>query len=125
MKIALTIAVALAATASVLPQSPVVTSRWERVLLPLPATPTAEQCAVVDADLYAHAAPGLRDVRLMQDGRELPYAIDVSFDTRVGEAAPPPADDRAQYEVVQTIPLLPQPVAGFAGQAGEVTVPDT
>ncbi|MEK6397406.1 MAG: hypothetical protein V4734_04910 [Terriglobus sp.] len=99
-------------------------ARWQRVLMPPAATPMAAQCVVVDADLYAHAAPGLRDVRLVQDGQELPYAMDVSFDTRVGDAAPPPADDRALYEPVQTIPLLPQPVAGVAGQQ-EGTVPDT
>lgn len=99
-------------------------ARWQRVLLPPAATPMAEQCAVVDADLYAHAAPGLRDVRLVQDGQELPYAMDVSFDTRVGDAAAPPADDRALYEPVQTIRLLPQPAAGIAGaQMGDV--PDT
>lgn len=99
-------------------------ARWQRVLLPPAATPMAEQCVVVDADLYAHAAPGLRDVRLVQDGRELPYAMDVSFDTRVGDAAAPPVDDRALYEPVQTIRLLPQPAAGVAGaQAGDV--PDT
>lgn len=99
-------------------------ARWQRVLMPPAATPMAAQCAVVDADLYAHAAPGLRDVRLLQDGQELPYAMDVSFDTRVGDAAPPPADDRALYEPVQTIPLVPQPAAGIAGnQMGDV--PDT
>ncbi len=99
-------------------------ARWQRVLMPPAATPMAAQCAVVDADLYAHAAPGLRDVRLVQDGQELPYAMDVSFDTRVGDAAPPPADDRALYEPVQTIPLVPQPVAGVAGQQTG-SVPDT
>ncbi|SDF63461.1 hypothetical protein SAMN05444167_2863 [Terriglobus roseus] len=99
-------------------------SRWQRVLLPPAATPMAEQCVVVDADLYAHAAPGLRDVRLVQDGQELPYAMDVSFDTRVGDAAAPPADDRALYEPVQTIRLLPQPAAAVAGTLmGDV--PDT
>ena len=99
-------------------------ARWQRVLMPPTATPMAAQCVVVDADLYAHAAPGLRDVRLLQDGQELPYAMDVSFDTRVGDAAPPPEDDRALYEPVQTIALLPQPSAGVAGaQMGDV--PDT
>jgi hypothetical protein len=96
-------------------------ARWQRVLLPPSGTPMAEQCVVVDADLYAHAAPGLQDVRLVQDGQELPYAMDVSFDTRVGDAAAPPADDRALYEPVQTIRLLPQPAAGVAGlQMGNV-----
>lgn len=88
---------------------PVSAARWQRILVPPANNPTAEQCALVDADLYAHAAPGLRDVRLLQDGRELPYAMDVSFDTRVGEAAPPPPDDRAIYQIVQVIALRPQP----------------
>lgn len=87
--------------------SPSSAARWQRMLVPPAKDTTAEQCVLVDADLYAHAAPGLRDLRLLQDGQELPYAMDVSFDTRVGEAAPPPVDDRARYEVVQTIPLQP------------------
>jgi hypothetical protein len=82
-------------------------SRWQRVLTGPASRPQAEQCVIVDADLYAHAAPGLRDVRLVQGGVEIPYATDVSFDDRTGDAAEPPADDRAQYETVKVLPLVP------------------
>jgi hypothetical protein len=62
---------------------------------------------VLDAALYAHAAPGLRDVRLLQDGREIPYATDVSLDDRTGDSSVILPDDRAQYETVAVLPLLP------------------
>lgn len=106
-----TVAAILAALALAAPATPQTsgTARWQRILTPPQSNPTAEQCVVVDADLYAHAAPGLRDVRLIQDNMELPYAMDVSFDTRVGESAPPPADDRAEYEAVMVVPLVQQP----------------
>ena len=86
---------------------PLARSRWQRVLIAPQPLSEAEQCVVVDADLYAHAAPGLRDVRLVQDGHEIPYATDVSFDDRTGDAGTPPADDRAQYETVRVLPLAP------------------
>ena len=86
---------------------PLARSRWQRVLTAPQPLPAAEQCVVVDADLYAHAAPGLRDVRLVQDAHEIPYATDVSFDDRTGDAGAPPADDRAQYETVRVLPLAP------------------
>jgi|GEM_PF-4886643 len=85
MKLIVTIAVLLLALPAV-PQSMASRSPWERVLLPPVKNPMGEQCAIVDADLYAHAAPGLRDVRLLQDGQELPYAMDESHDDS-GEAA--------------------------------------
>ena len=119
MKTAAAILAALALAAPATPQASG-TARWQRILTPPQGNPTAEQCIVVDADLYAHAAPGLRDVRLIQDNAELPYAMDVSFDTRVGESAPPPADDRAAYEAVMVVPLVQQPSGD--GGAGK---PDT
>jgi hypothetical protein len=81
--------------------------RWQRQLSPAAGHAADEQCVVLDADLYAHAAPGLRDVRLVQDGRLVPYAMDVSFDDRTGNSAETLPGDRAQYEPSLTLPLLP------------------
>ncbi|WP_212733216.1 hypothetical protein [Terriglobus roseus] len=101
---------------------PLARSRWQRVLIAPQSMSQAEQCVIVDADLYAHAAPGLRDVRLVQDGIEIPYATDVSFDDRTGDAGAPPPDDRAQYETVKILPLVPTQVAG-ASNSGSSFVP--
>jgi hypothetical protein len=104
------------------PSGPLTRSRWQRVLTAPQPMSQAEQCVVVDADLYAHAAPGLRDVRLVQDGIEVPYATDVSFDDRTGDAGAPPPDDRAQYETVKILPLVPTQLAG-ATNGGSPYVP--
>ncbi len=37
-----------------------------------------QNCAVVDPQIFPHAAPSLKDLRLFQDGREVPYAITLS-----------------------------------------------
>jgi hypothetical protein len=37
-----------------------------------------QNCVVIDPQIFPHAAPSLRDLRLYQDGREVPYAITVS-----------------------------------------------
>jgi hypothetical protein len=39
---------------------------------------TGQGCAVVDPQIFPHAAPSLKDLRLYQDGREVPYAITLS-----------------------------------------------
>ncbi len=57
---------------------------------------------VLDGELYAHAAPGLRDLRLLQGGLEVPYALEESFDE---SALSNPAGDRALYTTVLQIPL--------------------
>jgi hypothetical protein len=71
--------------------------KWERDIAPNAASPAAEQCAVLDAALFAASAPGLRDVRLMQDGHELAYAIDESVDEHATSES-----DRSIYETVAT-----------------------
>ena len=63
--------------------------------MPNAASPAAEQCAVLDGNLFAGAAPGLRDVRLLQDGREVAYAIDESLDEHTGSDS-----DRSIYDTV-------------------------
>jgi hypothetical protein len=50
--------------------------RYQRaVSLPSGAGQT---CAVIDPQIFPHAAPSLKDLRLYQDGREVPYAITLS-----------------------------------------------
>jgi hypothetical protein len=50
--------------------------RYERPLTVTPASVgTAQTCAAVDAGVFAHAAPGLEDLRLYRDTKETPYAI--------------------------------------------------
>ena len=39
---------------------------------------SGQNCAVVDPQIFPHAAPSLKDLRLYQDGREVPYAITLS-----------------------------------------------
>lgn len=102
--------------------SPFAAWKWERAIVPNPASPAAEQCAVLDASLFAGAAPGLRDVRLLQDGRELAYAIDISLDDSDGRAATVPAVDRALYETTLVIPALPSQWPGPA-PAGRLPLP--
>jgi hypothetical protein len=60
----------------------------------------AEQCVVLDADVFAKAAPGLRDVRLLQGDRELPYAVAESHDDREIASGRTPADDRSIFDTV-------------------------
>jgi hypothetical protein len=43
----------------------------------LPSGP-GQNCAVIDPQIFPHAAPSLKDLRLYQDGREVPYAITLS-----------------------------------------------
>ena len=37
-----------------------------------------QSCAVIDPQIFPHAAPSLKDLRLYQDGHEVPYAITLS-----------------------------------------------
>jgi hypothetical protein len=48
--------------------------RFARPLLDTPQTP-AQTCVVLDANIFAHAAPGLADVRLFNGSPETPYVI--------------------------------------------------
>ena len=38
----------------------------------------AQSCAVIDPQVFPHAAPSLKDLRLYKNGREVPYAITLS-----------------------------------------------
>jgi hypothetical protein len=44
----------------------------------VPAKGMGEACSVLDPGIFANAAPSLKDLRLFQDGREVPYAITLS-----------------------------------------------
>src|SRR5665213_276925 len=51
-------------------------SRYQRTIA-LPAG-AGQTCAVIDAQMFPHAASSLKDVRLYQGAQELPYAITLS-----------------------------------------------
>jgi hypothetical protein len=44
---------------------------------------TGQACAVVDAEVFPNAAPSLKDLRLYQDNREVPYAVTLSESAQV------------------------------------------
>jgi hypothetical protein len=50
--------------------------RYERSVS-IPSGP-GQACAVVDAQIFPNAAPSLKDLRLYQDNREVPYAVTLS-----------------------------------------------
>lgn len=60
-------------------------SRYQRAIA-LPAG-AGQTCAVIDAQMFPHAAPSLKDVRLYQGGQELPYAITLSEPAQVDSTA--------------------------------------
>ena len=103
---------AVAAVSQVEP--PHVYSGWqyERTVTLAAKAPEAEQCVVLDVATFAQAAPGLRDLRLLQDGREIAYALDESHDEAFDRASSIRAGggepgDRALYETSLIIPALP------------------
>ncbi|MFZ1013508.1 MAG: DUF3999 family protein [Terracidiphilus sp.] len=51
----------------------------------IPASSATHTCLVVDANLFAHAAPALADVRLYHDRTETPYLIQTSAPPAVRE----------------------------------------
>ena len=112
---------------------PVPTSRhysawqYQRTVAPAPEAPLSGQCVVLDAAAFAHAAPGLRDLRLLQDDREIPYALDESHDPAFDQAALSNTDkatslgNRAQYETSLLIPAYPSHKAAVAGLTTSIT----
>ncbi len=49
--------------------------RYQRVVAP---SDTGQNCAIIDPQLFPHAAPSLKDLRLFKDNHEVPYAITLS-----------------------------------------------
>jgi Protein of unknown function (DUF3999) len=50
--------------------------RYQRTI-PTPAS-AGQSCAVIDPQIFPHAAPSLKDLRLYQNGHEVPFAITLS-----------------------------------------------
>lgn len=59
-------------------------SRYERTITLLSGA--GQTCAVIDAQIFPHAAPSLKDIRLYQGAQELPYAITLSEPEQVDSA---------------------------------------
>ena len=51
------------------------------------AAESGQSCAVVDPQIFPHAAPSLKDLRLYQNGREVPYAITLSVPQQLDSEA--------------------------------------
>ncbi|HUZ93353.1 MAG TPA: DUF3999 family protein [Edaphobacter sp.] len=61
------------------PKAPLDSSQYSRYQRTIAVPAGAGQtCAVIDAQMFPHAAPSLKDVRLYQGAEELPYAITLS-----------------------------------------------
>jgi len=64
------------------PASPSGQFRYQRAVNllagPSGSAQTPQACAVLDADVFAHAAPALKDLRLYSGAKELPYATTLS-----------------------------------------------
>ncbi|WP_187290245.1 hypothetical protein [Terriglobus saanensis] len=56
-------------------------------------------CAVLDAEVFPKAEPALRDLRLVQDGEEVPYAVEESYDEESLRSGVTRPEDRSLYEV--------------------------
>ncbi len=89
---------------------------WQRIITPPAGAGLREACVVLDATTFANAAPALRDLRLFQDGTELPYVIEESYDERALNSGITPEDDRSEYEPVYVGTMQPRPPSGVAGQ---------
>jgi len=50
--------------------------RYQRAITLPPGT--GQSCVVIDPQIFPHASPSLKDLRLYQDNREVPYAITLS-----------------------------------------------
>ena len=50
--------------------------RYQRIVTV--STGSGQSCAVIDPQVFPHAAPSLKDLRLYQGGHEVPYAITLS-----------------------------------------------
>ena len=89
------------------PGTPAGGFHWQRIITPPPGANTQQACVVLDAATFANAAPALRDLRLFQDGTELPYVIEESYDERALNSGVTTEDDRSEYEPVAIAALQP------------------
>ena len=94
------------------PGTPAGGFHWQRIITPPPGAGTEQACVVLDAATFANAGVALRDLRLFQDGTELPYVIEESYDERALNSGVTPDDDRSEYEPVLIMPLRERPYPG-------------
>lgn len=100
------------------PGTPAGGFRWQRIITPPPGAATQQACVVLDAATFENAAPALRDLRLFQDGTELPYVIEESYDERALNSGVTPDDDRSEYVTVAQGSLGGRVPPGAPGHAG-------
>ena len=75
MKVGVVVVLLLQVTASFASPAP----QYERYKRSVSApSGSGQACAVVDAQVFPNAAPSLKDLRLYQDNREVPYAVTLS-----------------------------------------------
>ena len=87
--------------------------RWQRSILPPASAPSQAACVVLDPAIFSHADPGLRDLRLYQDGQEIPFAVEESLDRRALETGSSLPDDRSLFETsIEPRGVTPMPSAG-------------
>ena len=60
------------------PGPPTADPQYFRYQRTVAVTGSGQNCFVVDPQIFPHAAPSLKDLRLYQDGHEVPYAITLS-----------------------------------------------
>lgn len=107
--------IAIAALLLTPPGTPAGGFHWKRIITPPPGAGTEQACVVLDAVTFANAAPALGDLRLFQDGTELAYVIEQSYDERALDSGTTPDDDRSEYEAVYVGQMQPRQPAGTAG----------
>ncbi|MDE3106129.1 MAG: hypothetical protein KGK08_13220 [Acidobacteriota bacterium] len=69
-----------------------------------------QTCVVLDAQIFPNAAPSLKDLRLVQDGREVPYAVTLSASEQT-ETAPARVENlrRSGHDLVFDLVMPPRP----------------
>ncbi len=76
---------------------------------PLQLTRPGAQQLELDLDVLAHAQPGLRDLRLLRDGQQVPYVLEHSSISRSLAPAVTPANDSKQPALSRWAIHLPLP----------------
>lgn len=68
--------------AATTPSVQIAQQQYFRYYRAVAASGAGQSCAVIDTQVFAHAAPSLKDLRLYQGAREIPYAITLSEPTQ-------------------------------------------
>ena len=93
--------------------------RWLRTLKVISPAHNPVACAVLDAEIFAHATPALRDLRLFRGAAEVPYAVEESYDEQSLLSGVTRTTDRSFYETSVAGILLPP--TGEAASGSEVS----